>query len=65
MALITISGYPASGKTRRAEQLQALLERKLEDPSYEGPQLKVVVLSDDALHIKRDVYDGMLKYINS
>lgn len=61
MALVTISGYPASGKTRRAEQLHALLKLKMEEPSYVGPKFKVVILSDDALHIKRDVYDGTPK----
>ena len=58
MAFITISGFPCSGKSRRAEQLRAHLERRLEDPSYEGPQLKVVVVSDDTLNIPRSVYDG-------
>ena len=58
MALVTISGFPASGKTRRAEQLQRLLKQKMEDPAYGGPHFKVVVLSDDSLHIKREVYNG-------
>ncbi|KAI0745976.1 chromatin associated protein KTI12 [Earliella scabrosa] len=57
MALITISGYPCSGKSQRAEQLRAHLEAKLQDPSYEGPQLKVVVISDDTLNISRSVYN--------
>ncbi|GJE97735.1 chromatin associated protein KTI12 [Phanerochaete sordida] len=56
MALITISGYPCSGKTRRAHQIKAALERRLEDPSYAGPQLKVVIVSDDTLNISRDAY---------
>lgn len=60
MALITISGYPASGKTRRAGQLKSYFEKKLEDSSYEGPKLKVVLISDDTLNIKRSVYDGPL-----
>ena len=49
MALITIAGYPSSGKTRRAEQIKLDLERRLEDPSYAGPKLKVVIVSDDTL----------------
>jgi protein KTI12 len=58
MALITISGYPSSGKTRRAEQIKAALERRLEDPSYAGPKLKVVIISDDTLNIGRDAYNS-------
>lgn len=61
MALITVSGYPASGKTRRVEQLKAFLEKKLQDTSYTGPLSKVVSISDDSLSIKRSVYDGELE----
>jgi len=57
MALITVSGYPASGKSRRATQLKMYLETRLQDPSYEGPKLKVALVSDDTLNIKREVYD--------
>ncbi|KAI8972242.1 chromatin associated protein KTI12 [Trametes punicea] len=57
MAFITITGYPSSGKTRRAEQLCAHLESRLQDSSYAGPKLKVVVVSDDGLNIPRTVYD--------
>ncbi|KAL5485322.1 KTI12 [Sanghuangporus weigelae] len=57
MALITISGYPASGKTRRADQLRTFLEVRMNDPSCDGPKLKVTVISDDTLNIKRSVYD--------
>lgn len=58
MALITISGYPCCGKTRRAEQLKSHLETRLQDPTYKGPQLKVTLLSDDVLNIDRSAYDG-------
>ncbi|KAI0688224.1 chromatin associated protein KTI12 [Cytidiella melzeri] len=57
MALVTISGFPCSGKTRRAEQLKAALETRLRDPEYAGPSLQVVVLSDEKLNIHRDVYN--------
>ena len=60
MALITISGFPCSGKTRRAEQLKNALEACLQSPEYTGPALKVVVLSDDKLNISRDAYKGLL-----
>ena len=58
MALITITGYPSSGKSKRAQQLKEYLEGKLADPEYHGPTLKVVVLSDDNLNLARSVYDG-------
>jgi len=59
MALITITGYPSSGKSKRAQQLKEYLESKLADPEYHGPALKVVVLSDDSLNLARSVYDGI------
>ena len=59
MALITMTGYPSSGKTRRAQQLKQYIESKLADPEYGGPTLKVVVLSDDNLDLARSVYDGI------
>ncbi|OBZ70656.1 Protein kti12 [Grifola frondosa] len=57
MALITISGYPSSGKTRRAQQLRDDLEARLQDSNYTGPKLKVSIISDDTLSIPRDVYN--------
>lgn len=57
MALITISGYPCSGKTTRAAQLNESFEQYLKDPSYHGPLTKVMVLSDDHLNLGRHVYN--------
>jgi tRNA uridine 5-carbamoylmethylation protein Kti12 len=58
MALITFSGLPSSGKTRRANDLHALLTDRLAEPSYNGPLKTVVHLSDDTLHLLRSAYDG-------
>lgn len=58
MAFITISGFPCSGKSRRVEQLRAHLQARFKDPVYEGPELKVVVVSDETLNIPRSVYGG-------
>lgn len=58
MALVTFSGYPSSGKTRRAIQLKEHLDRRLAYPSYSGPGQKVIILSDDSLDIGRSAYDG-------
>ncbi|KAH9935713.1 chromatin associated protein KTI12 [Fomitopsis serialis] len=62
MALITISGFPSSGKSRRAHQIKAQLESRIQDPSYPGPRLKVSIISDDDLNVDRSVYgDGRLE----
>jgi tRNA uridine 5-carbamoylmethylation protein Kti12 len=58
MALITVSGFPSSGKTRRASQLKAHLENYLADPDYNGPRLSVSLISEEVLDIQRNVYDG-------
>ncbi|KZT66358.1 chromatin associated protein KTI12 [Daedalea quercina L-15889] len=62
MALITVSGFPSSGKSKRAHQIKVHLESRLQDPSYSGPKLKVAIVSDDDLNIDRSVYgDGRLE----
>ncbi|WVQ80401.1 hypothetical protein IAT38_002506 [Cryptococcus sp. DSM 104549] len=58
MALVTISGFPCSGKSTRARQLKADFETRLADPSYEGPSLKVVVVDDEGSHVPRSTYDS-------
>ncbi len=58
MALITISGYPCSGKSTRANQLKDAFEQQLADPSYNGPVKKVVLVSDELLNLSRQAYDG-------
>ncbi|KAI6139530.1 chromatin associated protein KTI12 [Pisolithus tinctorius] len=57
MALITISGYPSSGKSQRAAQIKRHFEARLADPFYTGPSLSVVVLDDDTLNINRSSYN--------
>lgn len=57
MALVTFSGYPSSGKTRRAIQLEEHLNRRLADPSCNTLR-QVVVLSDDSLNVNRSSYNG-------
>ncbi|KAJ7647410.1 chromatin associated protein KTI12 [Roridomyces roridus] len=51
MALITLSGYPCSGKSTRASELVAQLSPLL------PPQLKLVTVSDESLNISPSVYD--------
>ncbi|QRW21731.1 Chromatin associated protein KTI12 [Rhizoctonia solani] len=59
MALVTLSGFPSSGKTRRAEQLKGYLEQKLQENSEneETKGWRVSVLSDELLSIPRSSYD--------
>ncbi|KAG1739440.1 chromatin associated protein KTI12 [Suillus paluster] len=58
MALITISGYPSSGKSTRAAQIHDYFSSSLQSSS---PQLKVKVISDDDLTIDRASYDDSLQ----
>ncbi|CAE6510617.1 unnamed protein product [Rhizoctonia solani] len=58
MALITVSGFPSSGKTRRTDQLKAYLDQKLQENNTEETKgWKVSVLSDEVLNIPRSSYD--------
>jgi len=57
MALITISGFPCSGKTKRAHAIKNFLEQQIQEPSYEGPKFRVELLSDDVLGVNRSAYD--------
>lgn len=55
--LITISGYPCSGKSHRATQLQKAFESRISsstDPSH--AKLKVHIINDQNLGLKTDVY---------
>lgn len=59
MAFITVSGFPSSGKSRRATQLYEFLSSKIQSPCYEGPFRTIEVISDDSLGLERSVYDGL------
>jgi protein KTI12 len=58
MALITVSGYPCSGKTTRVHQIKDYFEQKLSAPDYDGPKFSVIVVDDEACNIGREVYDS-------
>jgi protein KTI12 len=58
MALITVTGFPCSGKSTRTEQLRADLENRIKDKDYTGPLKSVIVVSDDTLDVQRLSYDG-------
>jgi len=59
MALITLSGFPAAGKSTRALQIRDFLHDKLSSSDYNGPIQKVLVMSDHSLALPRSVYNGM------
>ncbi|GAA6060825.1 hypothetical protein JCM10212_005243 [Sporobolomyces blumeae] len=59
MALVTLSGYPCSGKTTRAHQLERYLSHRLALPDC-PPALKlakVKVINDESLSLAKSVYD--------
>jgi hypothetical protein len=53
MALVTLSGYPCSGKTTRALALQALLESE---------SLPVTLINEELLNLAVEAYDGQLGF---
>ncbi|KAI1818823.1 chromatin associated protein KTI12 [Poronia punctata] len=59
MPLITITGFPASGKSTRARQLQEYLTERIESatPSGAPPKYRLHLISDQTLSIPRSVYD--------
>jgi protein KTI12 len=58
MALVTISGFPCSGKTTRAKQIKAEFERRLAAPEYKGPSYRVVIVDDEGSNVSREAYDS-------
>lgn len=64
MALITLVGFPCSGKSTRAQQVKEYLESRLREESYDGPKLSVVIVNDDNCHVPRSTYDSGLLYVS-
>lgn len=58
MALVTITGFPCSGKSTRAQQLKQYFAKRLKEPEYDGPALEVVVVDDESSHVPRSTYDS-------
>ncbi|WWC66893.1 uncharacterized protein I206_100800 [Kwoniella pini CBS 10737] len=57
MALVTIAGFPCSGKTTRAKQLKEYFEQRIRSTEYNGPNLNVELIDDDISHVPRSSYD--------
>jgi protein KTI12 len=58
MALVTIVGFPCCGKSTRANQIKAYLEKRIQEENTEGPKLSVVLVDDDNSHVLRSTYDS-------
>lgn len=58
MALVTLTGFPASGKSKRAQQLISFLETRFQSPEHASSKYKVVLISDEGLNIPRSAYNG-------
>lgn len=52
MALVTITGFPCSGKTTRALEIKALLESR--------QSLPVILINDESQNISKQAYDGAM-----
>ncbi|RKF80788.1 Protein kti12 [Golovinomyces cichoracearum] len=59
MPLIILTGYPTSGKSHRAAQLQTYLTDRIRalPPTCPSSNLRVHLISDHKLHIPRSVYN--------
>ena len=60
MALITLAGFPAAGKSTRTKQLADFLTDRIAGSDYQGPIDKVAIISDDSLGLTRACYDGIV-----
>lgn len=57
MALVTVVGYPSSGKSTRAHELKTALDARQAAPDYTGEHYRVVIVSDESSHVPREAYD--------
>lgn len=60
MALVTVSGFPCSGKTTRARQLAAYFSKRAAEVAESSGTAKydVVLVDDEGCHVTRAAYDG-------
>jgi len=57
MALITVVGFPASGKSTTAQKIKAFLDARIKET---GTNLTTKIVSDHSLDISRTAYDRAL-----
>lgn len=60
MALVTICGFPSSGKSTRARELESFLSSKISAsaPGSSSSRLKIQTISDESLALSKLAYNG-------
>ncbi|KAI9301454.1 chromatin associated protein KTI12-domain-containing protein [Cunninghamella echinulata] len=55
MPLIIITGFPSSGKSKRALEVESYLKQRLED---EKKSMRIHLINDESLHVSKEAYKG-------
>lgn len=55
MPLIVLTGYPCSGKTQRAKEIEQYLLDRLKN---ENKSMRIHIINDESLNISKDAYKG-------
>ena len=55
MPLILLTGFPSSGKTHRAKQIEQYMLERLK---AEGRSMRIHIINDDSLNVSKDAYQG-------
>lgn len=59
MAMVTISGFPSSGKSTRALELSKFFSQKIQESTLPSiKKLKILIINDESLNISKSSYDG-------
>ena len=59
VAMLTISGFPSSGKSTRAKELATFFETKIATSDAAAiKRLKVAIINDESLNLSKSAYDG-------
>ncbi|KAK4703078.1 protein KTI12, partial [Phenoliferia sp. Uapishka_3] len=60
VGMLTIAGYPSSGKSTRAKELASFFEAKIAASDVPAvKRLKVAIINDESLNLSKSAYDGM------
>ena len=55
MPLIVLTGFPSSGKTTRAKQIEQYMLERLQ---AEDRPMRVHIINDDSLNVSKEAYRG-------
>lgn len=59
VGMLTVCGYPSSGKTTRAKELVSFFSAKIASSDVPAiARLKVVLINDESLNLAKSAYDG-------